>query len=550
MSGDNDSSAVKKLGTMGLAAIVVSSMVGGGIYSLPQNMAQGAGAGAVILAWIITGAGIFFIANTFKILAAARPNLTAGIYMYSKDGFGDYAGFTIAWGYWLCQIFGNVGYAVITMDALNYFFPGWFSGGNNWESIVGGSMLIWVFNFVVLNGVRQASFINTIGTVGKLVPIGIFIIAAIVVFKWDKFTFDFWGHLSVGGESNLGSLGSQIKSTMLVTLWAFIGIEGAVVLSGRARSQSDVGRATILGFAGGLLVFVLLSILPYGFMTQAEIAAVPNPSTAGVLENIVGKWGAWLMNLGLLVAVLSSWLAWTMITAELPYAAAKDGTFPKAFASTNSKGAASVSLWVTSALMQAAMLMVAFSGNAWNTMLSITGVMVLPPYLASTLYLWKIGGNGTLRSVVPNLSSTRAAAVLSGVLGSIYAVWLIYAAGLEYLLASIIFLALGIPVFVWAKRERGQRAFKCAERVGAGILVAVAIAAVVLMSTGVVDMGGAPAPVKKTAKEQDKKSVKISPVVKRHGEAVVVKYPAEEVSITESVIIETSAKPSENSKVR
>ena len=106
---------------MGLAAIVVSSMVGGGVYSLPQNMAAAAGAGAVIIAWIITGIGIFFIANSFKILAAARPNLTAGIYMYSKDGFGEYAGFTIAWGYWLCQIFGNVGYAVITMDALNYF---------------------------------------------------------------------------------------------------------------------------------------------------------------------------------------------------------------------------------------------------------------------------------------------------------------------------------------------------------------------------------------------------------------------------------------------
>ena len=131
-----------KLGVLGLAAIVVSSMIGGGIFSLPQNMAQSASVGAVILAWIITGIGMFFIANTFRILADAKPNLTSGIYMYAREGFGSYMGFNIGWSYWLCQIFGNVGYAVITMDALNYFFPHMFTGGNNLNSIIGGSILI------------------------------------------------------------------------------------------------------------------------------------------------------------------------------------------------------------------------------------------------------------------------------------------------------------------------------------------------------------------------------------------------------------------------
>ena len=93
----------KKLGTIGLAAIVISSMVGGGVFSLPQNMAAGASAGAVLLAWLITGIGIYFIANTFSILSRVKPDLTAGIYMYARDGFGPYAGFTVGWGYWLCQ---------------------------------------------------------------------------------------------------------------------------------------------------------------------------------------------------------------------------------------------------------------------------------------------------------------------------------------------------------------------------------------------------------------------------------------------------------------
>ena len=201
------------------------------------------------------------------------------------------------------------------------------------------------------------------GTVGKLLPLFVFLIAMAFVFNLDKFSFDFLGHMTTDGEKNLGSLGAQIKSTMLVTLWAFIGIEGAVVLSGRAKSQKDVGRATILGFAGGLVVFALISILPYGFMTQAELAAVPNPSTAGVLEAVVGPWGSWIMNIGLIIAVLASWLAWTMITAEIPFAAGKDGTFPGIFAKQNANGSASVSLWSTSVLMQLAMLLVFLDGG-------------------------------------------------------------------------------------------------------------------------------------------------------------------------------------------
>lgn len=287
--GENQSAA--KLGVIGLACIVISSMVGGGVFSLPQNMAAGASAGAVLLAWVITGVGMYFIANTFSVLSRVKPDLTSGIYMYAREGFGPYVGFTIGWGYWLCQIFGNVGYAVITMDALNYFFPPHFAGGNNLLSIVCGSVLIWGFNWVVLRGVQQAAILNIIGTIGKLVPLLLFCLIMLLAFHWDKFDTNFWGHLIENGKS-LGSLPAQLKSTMLVTLWSFIGIEGAVVLSNRAKSQAAVSKATFLGFVGCLVIYIGLSVLPFGFLSQAEIAGVANPSTAGVLEKVVGPWGA------------------------------------------------------------------------------------------------------------------------------------------------------------------------------------------------------------------------------------------------------------------
>ena len=476
------SPAIGRLGVFGLAAIVISSMIGGGIFSLPQNMAQSASVGAVILVWVVTGFGMYFIANTFRILSDVRPDLTSGIYMYARSGFGRYMGFNIGWSYWLCQIFGNVGYAVITMDALNYFFPGIFTGGNNLYSVIGGSILIWFFNGLVLRGVKQAALINLVVTIAKIIPLVLFIIVMAFVFRMDKFDFDFWGESSI---DHLGDLGTQIKNTMLVTLWSFIGIEGAVVLSGRAKTQSDVGRATVIGFLGCLAVYILLSVLPFGFMSRAELAGIANPSTAGVLEAVVGRWGSWLMNIGVIIAILASWLSWTMIVAEMPYAMAKNGTFPKAFAQENKAGSPNVSLWVTSLCMQIAMILVYFANNAWNTMLSITGVMVLPAYLMSCLFLWKICED---HEYPRHFSVGRFDALITGLLGTVYAVWLVYAAGLQYLLMAVVFIAIGIPVYVWTRREEktSEPIFTCREKILAGGIVLLALIAIYAFSHGLI----------------------------------------------------------------
>ncbi len=471
------------LGVGALAAIVVSSMIGGGIYSLPQNMAQGASAGAVLLAWLITGVGIFFIANTFSILSQIKPNMTTGIYMYSRAGFGSYAGFTIGWSYWICQICGNVGYAIITMDALNYFFPPYFSGGNTLPAIIGGSLIIWGFNWLVLKGIKQATIINTIGTIIKIVPLALFILIMLLVFKFDLFDSDFWGE-AITSQTKLGELSTQIKSTMLVTLWAFIGIEGAVVMSKRAETPSAVSKATLLGFICCLGIYILLSLLPYGYMSQAELAIVPNPSTAGILEKVMGKSGAWIMNIGLLVSVLSSWLAWTMVTAEIPQAAATDGTFPKCFAKENKVGTPSVSLWVTSIAMQIFLLLAYFSNNAWNTMLSITGVMVLPAYFMSCAYLWKLCEDGEYSST----TISRSTALFTSIFGAFYALWLIYAAGLKYLLLAVIILALGIPVYIRARHEQyneGKVFSKC-ERCAVTLFIIISLCALYAFFRGII----------------------------------------------------------------
>lgn len=488
-----------KLGVLALTALVVGSMIGGGVYSLPQNMAADASAGAVILAWVVTGIGMLFLGSAFVQLSAARPDLTTGIYSYARDGFGRYAGFNMSLGYWLSSVFGNVGFAILTMDSLNYFFPPYFDGGNTVPAILLGSVIIWLMNFMVLRGVHNAAFLNTISTVAKVVPLVVFVLILAFMFSLSHFTQDFWGHASAAvqsasgsvAEKPLGSVLSQVRSTMLVTLWVFIGIEGAVVVSDRAKDQASVAAATVIGFLVCLVLYAAMSLLPYGLLSQPELAAIANPSTAGVLQAAVGPWGAVLMNSGLLIAVLSCWLAWTILAAELPWASGKDRTFPRQFAVQNRHEANSVALWVSSAVMQAAMIFVYFSNDAWNLMLSITGVMVLPPYLACTLYLIKVGLGG---KVTGRLPYGRSFAVLSGALGSLYALWLIYAAGTNYFLMGVVVYAVGIPLFLWARKQ--QRAehraahttvapvMSRAEAVVMALLVVVALIGLFLAVTG------------------------------------------------------------------
>ena len=443
----------KKMGIVALSGLVISAMIGGGVFNLPQSMAANASAGAILIAWVITGIGMWFVANTFRILSLARPDAKAGIYSYGELGFGKFTGFLMAWGYWICNCFANIGYAILLMDSLNYFFPGYFTGGNNFYSIIGGSIIIWVMYFLVMAGVKNAASLNVISTIGKLVPLILFLFIVIFSIKLSMLFTNFWGTETLISlqDKPLGSLLNQVKGTMLVTLWVFIGIEGAVVISDRAKDQATVGKATLLGFLTCLIMYILLSLAPFGSYSQGQLAAMALPSTATALAGIVGKWGDWIMNAGVIVAILGSWLVWTIMLAEMPLAAAKSGSFPKIFAKENKNGSASFSLIVSTIIMQIIMILVYFSHNAWSLMLNITGVMILPCYIICTIYLFKIT---TKNEEYPeDIFSSRKNSAITGILGSAYGFWLIYAAGLNFMLVASIVYAIGIPLFVKARKE-------------------------------------------------------------------------------------------------
>ena len=240
-------------------------------------------------------------------------------------------GFLSAFGYWLGSCLGNVFYWVLIGSTLGRFFPEIFGDGSNAISIIVSLAGIWAFHFMILRGVEQATFINTIVTVAKIVPIIVAIIAFVFFFNYSHFSDNFFGGVGMPEKS----LVAQVRDTMLITVFVFLGIEGASVYSRFAEKRSDVGAATILGFVAVTGLMVAVTMLPYATAPRAAIAGVQNPSLAGALELVVGHWGAVLISIGVLISVLGAYLAWSLICAEVLFAAAKSKDMPRLFAAQN-----------------------------------------------------------------------------------------------------------------------------------------------------------------------------------------------------------------------
>ena len=474
----------KKVGFIGLTAIVISAMVGGGIYNLPQSMAVNASAGSQIIAWVITGVGMWFIANTFRILAAVRPELKNGIYTYAERGFGKFVGFLISYGYWVCNCITMVAYGILIMSTLNYFFPGVFGDGNNLFSLIGASIVTWLMSLLASRGVRKGAIINIIGTIGKILPVLIFIIACLTVFQFSVFMEGFWGYAKSGValSFNFGDVMDQVSGTMAVTLFLFIGIEGAVVVSGEARSQSDVSKATTVGFLIALALYCIVSMLPLGLYSSTDIANMSDPSMAAIMQDKFGDWGAIVVNVGVLISVLSAWLVWILMLSQMPLFAARDGIFPKRFAKQSKHGAPSYSIIWSTIIIQVVLILCHFmKGNAWDEIIDISSVMCMPCYMMCAAFLWKVSAKGQW----PQKSRfSKRNGLATGIIGTIFSLYLIYSSGLNYFLLATVIYAIGIPLFIVGRRQAGEKGkllalFTRGEKVLCTALLALCIAGII-----------------------------------------------------------------------
>ncbi|MCZ2261224.1 MULTISPECIES: basic amino acid/polyamine antiporter [unclassified Isoptericola] len=468
-------SATTKVSLLTLTAMVVGSMVGAGVFSLPRRFAQETGVMGALIAWVVAGAGMLMLAFVFQRLAMRKPDLDAGVYAYAKAGFGEYTGFFAAAGYWASACVGNVTYWVLIMSTLGQWIPA-LGAGDTVLALALSTVGLWLFFLLVRRGIKEATAINRIVTVAKVIPIIVFVLLALFVFDPSAFAEN-WG-----GADYAGSLFDQVRGTMLVTVFVFLGVEGASVYSRHARRREDVGRATILGFVSVFAIFASVTIVSYGIMPMAEIAELRQPSMAGVLEAAVGEWGSVFVGVGLIISVLGAYLAWTLMAAEVLFVAAKDRDMPRFLTRSTDRDVPVNALLLSTSLSQVVLILTYFSEDAFDFALDMTAVMTLIPFLLAALYAVKLRATRETYDGAP--PSTLRGDLVVTVLATVYTAFLVFAAGLSLVLVSFLFYAPATILFVMTRREQGRKVFAPAELVLFVVVVAIAVLAVVGLAAG------------------------------------------------------------------
>ncbi|MDR6121725.1 arginine:ornithine antiporter/lysine permease [Bacillus sp. SLBN-46] len=448
-----------KLGFWVLTALVVGNMVGSGIFMLPRSLSESASPAGVIAAWLVTGLGVLMTALVFGNLAVRKPKLQGGPQIYAKDLFkqGSHAstlsGFMSTWGYWIGNLAGNVAMITTFAGYLSTFFPiltsqaDWFTIGNftlkvgNGLTFIVCSVLLWGTHTIILRGMESAGKLNFLATAAKVAGFILFIIVGLFAFEKSNMLPFMAERLDDAGHSI--SMMKQINNAAVNTLWAFIGVESAVVFASRARKQTDVKRATILGLFIALGIYVGISTLVMGMLDQNTLIHSDKP-LIDAISTVLGPIGGKVLAAVGLISLFGSTIGWLMLSAEVPYQAAKQGLFLPAFLKENKKGIPVFSMIVSNGLGQLfifSTISKSISG-AFDFVIVIATLSYLVPYFISSVYQLKLVITGDTYKG----DRSRVGDGIIALLSTIYSVWVIIAgtADMKTFMYGMILLASGI----------------------------------------------------------------------------------------------------------
>lgn len=467
----------RNLGVFPLAMFAVGLTLASGVFSLSGDFAKsGAHTLATLIGWAICGVGMFALTMAFFKLSVVKKNLTSGIYSYANEGFGNYVGFNSAWGYWMSAILAQISFIALLFETIGNFVPA-FGNGANLLSIVVASVVVWALSLLVLRGVNQAVILNAIVVIAKAIPVIVVVIAIIVggAFKWDVFVDNFSGT----GEL---SLLEQVKGTVYTTVWIFIGIEGAVVISGRGKNTKISGQATIISFASLFILYVIISVLSMGVMPAKQLAELPNPSLGGVLETVVGPWGATLVNIGVIISLGGALFSYTILCVDSAFGPAEHEAFPAILARKNKNGAPTWSVIISGLIIQLFIIIMYLNNATFQALYALSTSAIMVPYVLSAFYYFKLVMNGEDKEFE---GGKRFVPWLIAIGASVYGFWLLYASGTTYILIASLLYAPGTIMYIYNRHKRGKKIF---DGIGSVIvcvvLVVAAIISIVLTANG------------------------------------------------------------------
>jgi APA family basic amino acid/polyamine antiporter len=428
-------SSAASLGTAACTAIVVGNMVGSGFYLSPSAVAP-YGTLAIVM-WIVMGGGAICLGLTFAKLARLVP-ATGGPYAYTRMAYGDFAGFLIAWGYWISIWASLPVIAVAFAGAIFNLFPGLHNRPMAVALTLGA---IWAVVLINLRGVKAAGIFAQVTTYTKLVPFAA--IALIGLFFIDTSHFS---EFNPSGKSLLGASAALAPLTM----FAFLGLESATVPAGDVKDpKRTIPRSTVLGITIATLLYVLGTTAVMGLVPREQLvnSVAPFSDAAQVLW---GPWGATVISLAVILSAIGALNGWTLLMGQVPMAAARDGLFPPIFGALSERGVPAIGI-VISAILTTVLILTQVAGPPgfsafYNLVVGLSTMAAVIPYAFCALAAGLVAAYAAGGGPVPRVTIIE-------VIAFVFAVFTLYGCGAEPVLYGLMMLVLGIPVFVWQRRH-------------------------------------------------------------------------------------------------
>jgi APA family basic amino acid/polyamine antiporter len=365
--------------TLGLpqsTALVMGSIIGVGIFSLPYAIASYGPISLVAMALATVGA--VALALMFAVLSRRIP-AEGGPCAYARAAFGNGFGFSQAWLYWITAWAGNAAIAVGWVFYVEKFLN---KGGGTAGSIVIALVGLWIPAAVNLSGVRNMGVLQLWSTVLKFVPLALMATVGLFFIKAGNFTP--W---NTSGDTNLSAIGGA----MAICLFSYLGVETAAVAAGKVRNpERNVPKSTIYGTLASAVVYLLSLVAVFGILPAAVLSQDSNQASYSAAADSIagGTWLGYLVAIAVVISGIGALNGWTMICAEMPLAAAKDGLFPKVFGSLSHNGVPAFGIISSTALASVA-VMISYLGSSgatvFTTLVLMTGITAAIPYAASAL---------------------------------------------------------------------------------------------------------------------------------------------------------------------
>jgi basic amino acid/polyamine antiporter, APA family len=432
----------RALGLPSATALVIGSIIGTGVFTMPAVMA-GAGTSSILVLGVIS-IGAVLLGVLFGQLTRRVPNSDGGLYAYSRHEFGDFAGYLTAWCYWITAWAGNA--AIVSSWVLYVESLFGIDNPSAWTNFGIALLGLWIPAAVNLVGVKQMAIFQNITVVLKFLPL-----LVVGVVGWFFVKASNFGPFNATG----GSLYSGIAIAAGVGLFSFIGVECASIAAARVKDpRRNVGRASILGTAISGLLYIAVTAAVMGLVSHGNLVDNGAPFV-DAFQRMFGN-ATWVGKLVAATAVISGLGAlngWTLITAEMPWAAAKDGLFLPQFAKTYRDGTPWFGILVSTAVASALMGFAYSSKTGLTVFTYLVGLSVVTvaiPYFFSACAQLAFLVSRRRKVVGPAL--TRDLAIAGA--GILFSLWVTFASGYQAVYQAMLLLLIGIPIYAFLKARR------------------------------------------------------------------------------------------------